>query len=161
MVVYASSMQNDVEHAALAPFSAWPIVRRRLVPLWLILGFANLITTALHQREFSITLSIAAFVMPVVAGYKARRRGGSYGNALHTAWLTIVVSILLSLPLAFVGLATGVLPVQLPPGFHIDATATVIVAVATAIVLPIVMVAMWITWIPCTLIGAWIAGGPD
>jgi hypothetical protein len=155
-------MQNYVGHVARPPFSAWPIVRRRLVPLMLLLGFANLIATGLHQRELTIALSIVAFVVPVIAGYEARRRGGSYGNALSTAWLTIVVSLVaVAVPLTAIGIVTGAQPIQLPQGFHADATAYVIGTVLAAIVLPMLMVVVWIAWIPFALLGAWIAGDLD
>src|SRR5262245_2610737 len=143
-------------------FSAWPIVRRRLVPLMLASCFVNLVVLALHQHELSVALSVLQFVVPVIAGYAARRAGGTYGNALRTAWLAVITDIfVVGIPLGAVGLLTGALPVhQLPAGVQIDATVIAGSVLIVAVLLPIIAGVIWLVWIPFTLIGAWIASEP-
>lgn len=131
------------------------------MPLLLILGFGNLVALALQQSGVSVALSVLQFGVPVIAGYETRRQGGTYGNALRTAWLTILVSlVVVGIPLIVVGLLTGVAPIQVPPGLHLDTTSYIVAALALAVVLPIVAVIVWVVWIPFTLIGAWIADRP-
>ena len=156
------AMYNPVPRSPQVRFAAWPIVRSRLAPLALLLGFGNLVALALHQHDLTVALSVVGFAVPVVAGYETRRRGGTYGNALRTAWLTVVVSlVIVGIPLLAVGLLTGAQSIPVPPGMQLDATSVAVTAAVLAVALPTIMFIVWLVWIPFTLIGAWIAGEPQ
>jgi hypothetical protein len=152
-------MQYQVNQHA---FSAWSVVRKPLLPLMLLLTLVNLMASALQHSELNIVFSVVGNVVPVVAGYEARRRGGSYGDTLRTSWLALMAGVyLVVLPLGVVGVLAGVTHTQLPSAVQPDTTAYAVVAAVVAIILPVLLSIGWIIWIPFTLVGAWIAGGPD
>jgi hypothetical protein len=104
----------------------------------LLLGFLNSIASALHQHYLSIALSIAAFAVPVIAGYEVRKRGGSYGDALGTAWLTITVDMVIAVPLGAMAFLTSANSLQLPPGLHPDPASYPLIAVGIVVLLAII-----------------------
>jgi hypothetical protein len=147
-------------------FTPWPIVRHRLMPLMLVVGFAQLMITSLNlpQVQVQVILFIEQFALAIIAGYEARHRGGSYRNALDTLW---------AMNLAWFGLMVLLLPLQLlaahrtanplPSGTAwVGGPVGILVAVLfVAVLLPFSFVLGWLVGIPFALLGAWIAPEPD
>jgi len=138
----------------------WRIVRQRLVPLMLLIGLLQLMVgSALHERGVVEALAFAYWVIPVLAGYEARPRGGTYKDAVYTAWLGGAVNGVVIVAVGLIALATGVLPLTAPPQQGIAGQASMWggYAIGVAVMMPIMIGVQTIWSIPLGLVGGWLA----